>query len=522
MIHFYIILTILFFFSLLLNYLSFYSQKTAIETVNDMGLGYNMGNVFNYFNHSENESTQYNRILTSRKIITRIKKFGFKTIRYEFNFDYLPKDNTSNINSDWIDKIKEVINWIINSNMYCILSILFDGKFWRRKNSKDKYINFWTQIANEFINFDEYLILESKNEVDYEFIYDYNPKVDENNFDTYDSYYQNLFNSTQDFIYIIRNSGNFNSKRLLVIPEYSTDVEIFLFSFFFELNMPIDPSNKLAISINYYYPSEIYQFYDSISMDWYTKYGYSYMTNPIQKWGSNNDYKQLLKNFDILKQNYIDEGIPVINSQVGIITVKDFDINSMKEFLYTIFAVSAEFDGIMCCLWDISEKDEGNVNYFNKEKNLWKNEKLGDLFINISKGKNIKLSQFYYKTNSETETYTFYNGLSIDIGIKKPLKIILSTQILCRINIDCFIGIVTSDKEGNWYDFVIEGNGKKQYDGTRIFTIDVSKKDCYTSLETFSIGGNDDITFNYMTVEFEEIFVYFDYKSFKSAILNTI
>ena len=78
----YILLIILFFFSLLLNYISFYSKKTAIETVNDMGLGYNMGKVFNYFNDSENESTQYDLTLSSKKIITRIKKFGFKTIRY--------------------------------------------------------------------------------------------------------------------------------------------------------------------------------------------------------------------------------------------------------------------------------------------------------------------------------------------------------------------------------------------------------------------------------------------------------
>jgi len=517
----YILLIILFFFSLLLNYISFYSKKTAIETVNDMGLGYNMGKVFNYFNDSENESTQYDLTLSSKKIITRIKKFGFKTIRYEFNYDYLPKDNANNINSDWIDEIKKVINWIINSNMYCILSILFDGKFWRRKNSKDKYINFWYQISNEFIDFEEYLIFESKNEVNYEFIYDYDI-VDENYFDTYDSYYQNLFNSTQDFIYIIRNSGNFNSNRLLVVPDYSNDIEISIFSFFFELDIPIDPSNKLAVSINYYFPSEIYLFDDNISMNWYNKYGYNYYTNPIRKWGSNNDYKQLLENFDFLKQNYINEGIPIIYSQVGIITEKDFDINSMKEFLYTIFSISAEYDGIMCCLWDISEKVEGDIYFYNREQNIWRDEKMGDFFINISKGKNIKLSQFYYKTNNETETYTFYNGLSIEFGTKKPLKIILKAKILCRINIDCFIGIVTLDKEGNWYDFVVENNGKKQYDGTRIFTIDVSQKDCHTSIEIFQIQGYDEITFNYMTVEFEETFLYFDYKSYKSAILNKI
>ena len=511
----------MFFFSLLLNYLSFYSKKTAIETVNDMGLGYNLGKVFNFFNDSENESTQYNRILSSKKIITRIKKYGFKTIRYEFNYDYLPKDNKNNINSDWIDKIKEVISWIINSNMYCILSILFDGKFWWRKNSKDKYINFWSHIAKEFIDFDEYLIFESKNEVDYEFIYDY-IIVDEKFFDTHDSYYQNLLDSTQGFIFTIRNSGQFNSKRLLIIPEFCTDVEISYFSFFFDLDLPVDPSNKLAVSINYYFPSETYQVFDNFSMNWYLKNGFNYLANPIRKWGSNIDYMLLLENFDFLKQIYIDEGIPIINSQVGIVTEKDFDFNSMKEFLYTIFSVSAEYDGIMCCLWDISEKDEGDIAYYNKEKNIWRDEKMRDFLMNISKGNNIKLSKFYNKTNSITETYTFYNGLSIDIGTRKALKIILNAKILCRINIDCFIGIVTLDKEGNWIDFLVEGNGKKQYDGTRTFTIDVSEKDCHTSIEIFAIRGYDEIIFNYMTVEFKEIFLYFDYKSFKSAILNKI
>ena len=201
------------------------------------------------------------------------------------------------------------------------------------------------------------------------------------------------------------------------------------------------------------------------------------MSNPIKKWGSNNDYKQLLENFDFLKQNYIEAGIPIINSQVGIVIEKDFDINSMKEFLYTIFSISAEYGGIMSCLWDISEKVEGDVYYYNKEQNIWRDEKMKDFFIDISKGKNIQLSKFYYKTNNETENYTYYNGLRIEFGTKKPLKIIIKAQILCLINIDCFIGILTSDKLGNWYDFVVEGNGKKQYDGTRIFTIDVSQKD---------------------------------------------
>ena len=41
-----IILIIFFFFSLIVNYVKFTSKKTAIQIVNDMGIGYNLGNAY--------------------------------------------------------------------------------------------------------------------------------------------------------------------------------------------------------------------------------------------------------------------------------------------------------------------------------------------------------------------------------------------------------------------------------------------------------------------------------------------
>jgi aryl-phospho-beta-D-glucosidase BglC (GH1 family) len=69
----------------------------------------------------------------------------------------------STLNADWINKIKEIVKWIINSNIYCILSIYHDRNYWELEgnNSKDKYINLWTQIANEFKDFNHHLVFES-------------------------------------------------------------------------------------------------------------------------------------------------------------------------------------------------------------------------------------------------------------------------------------------------------------------------------------------------------------------------
>ena len=47
------ILILIFIFSLLLNYLSFNTKWTAMKLVNDMGIGYNLGNTYNCCNITE-------------------------------------------------------------------------------------------------------------------------------------------------------------------------------------------------------------------------------------------------------------------------------------------------------------------------------------------------------------------------------------------------------------------------------------------------------------------------------------
>ena len=43
------ILIIIFIFSLILNYLTFSQNKTATEIINEMGIGYNLGNSFDSY-----------------------------------------------------------------------------------------------------------------------------------------------------------------------------------------------------------------------------------------------------------------------------------------------------------------------------------------------------------------------------------------------------------------------------------------------------------------------------------------
>jgi endoglucanase len=341
-------------------------------------------------------------------------------------------DDSGKINNEWISGIRQIIEWVINYNMYFILSINFEGNYFLIKSNKDKYINFWTQITNEFVDINEYLIIESKNIVDYDYLYNYSEDNKNNDYyDEYDKIHNNLLNCTQGFVDVVRHSGGYNSDRLLILSGLVTEIEINYYGYFFELELPKDPSNKLAVSLNYLFPSENYINFDAEPMLWYNKYGMAYYTNPIEDWGSELDYRQIMKVFDFLKKYYLDIEIPVIFGEVGIIlNENDNNINKMEEFLYVIFSISSEYNGIMSCLWDISEIIERNINYYDKKNNLWRDEKIRDNLIKISKGKYVHLSKYYYMTNFESENVPIFNILDMDIGKRKITKIILNHKFI--------------------------------------------------------------------------------------------
>ena len=208
--HLHIILIALLFLSLIASILKLSSTKNPIQLVNDMGIGYNLGNIFDCYNNTIKILNPDEQIKLcgneppTKQMIKNIKKCGFKTIRLPVTWiNFI--DELGNINSNWMSKIKEVVDWIINLNMFCILNIYHDGESgnWLSEglNSKNKYINLWKQIAEEFKMYDELLIFESMNKLDY---------ISENNND----YSNILLSLNQAFVDTIRNSGINNKKRL--------------------------------------------------------------------------------------------------------------------------------------------------------------------------------------------------------------------------------------------------------------------------------------------------------------------
>jgi len=514
----YILITIIF-FALIFSYLSMISYKNSLETIKDMGIGYNLGNLFDSFsiydieeiNTPEDQITLNGNIFPTKNMIKKLKKYGFKTIRFPVTWMYFI-DEYGNVDSNWMLHVKEVIDLIIKEELYCILNLYKDGYYenWLSFdiNAKDKFTNLWTQIANEFKDYNHYLIFESMDEV-----YFYNPE-------TLDYDFELLLSFNQAFVDIIRNSGGNNNERLLLVAGVHSDLDMSCSS---EFKIPVDSSNKLAISLHYFVPFSftLESYFDPYN--WTDHEGFIYYYEPTLSWGNQDDYFKIVTDFETMKNNFVNKGIPIIISEVGVLTEQRKKLESIREYLYMIFSISLDYDGIMSCLWDTSNKEYGEMNYYDRSNDKWYDEKLKENFIQISRGKYIKPKDFYIKTHFETVTISYFGGYEIKIGARKALRIFLNVRLIGILFIDCEFIIYTYDTFGKYFDIKFnKSEGKKHYDGTYLFTIDISNIKCYEYIQVTKLYGEQFIIFNNFTIEFEESFQSIDYKSYKTAISNYI
>ena len=502
--------------SIILTYLSINIKKNAMETIKDMGFGINLGNTFECYNNSKKINTPDEQITLwgnskpTKVMFSNIKKNGFKTVRFPVTWMYFI-GNDGKVNPEWMFRVKEVVNWITKNKMYCILNIHHDGapKNWLSQGLKvkEKYINLWSQIAEEFKKYNEYLIFESMNEVEYL------------NNDKYD--YLVLLSMTQAFVDTVRNSGGKNGDRLLIIAGAKGEMD---YTCSKDYKLPIDPSNKIAVSMHYYYPTQFCIELDDNPWTWQDEYNVTQIVEPMKTWGEEGDYNDMISNFETIKKFYLNKGIPVVFNEIGVLTEQKKEKKSIREYLYSQFSMISEYEGIMPCLWDTSKKTAGNMNFYNRETNKWYDPKIRDNLLDIKKGKYVKPTQYYiispFKTVFEPNPDDNFN---INIGRIKVIKVIFNAFIIGAHPSTVGFGIATDDKNGKWTGISISGDlGKKDKENTYTYTVDVSKNDCNTYIQVQKWWGKEFITINYLTIEFEESVISIDYKPYKNAISNAI
>lgn len=284
-------------------------ELTTMELVKDMGVGINLGNTFdstgNWFEKTvTNQETAWGSPVITKKMIKGYADAGFGVMRLPVSWTVL-MDDEGNIPKEFMNRIEQVVDWIIDSGMYCILNSHHDG--WDEKFTKDYdsamklYKKMWEQIAERFKNHSDMLMLESMNEVGFDDIWNQYGGSEGK-----DEAFGILNSMNQTFVDIIRSSGGNNDDRHLLIAAYWTNIDHACDEYFV---MPNDPEERCALSVHYYTPATFCILSEDAS--W----------GKVQtEWGTEAEYAELNRNFDKLVEYYIDKGIPVIVGEYGCTT----------------------------------------------------------------------------------------------------------------------------------------------------------------------------------------------------------
>lgn len=318
---------------------------TSMELVQDMGIGINLGNTFESCgtwinsNSVTNYETGWGSPVITEEIIKGYSKAGFGVLRVPVAWsNMMSKDYT--INSDYLARVKEVIDWALKSDLYVVVNIHWDSGWWEKfpedkENCMNKYKSIWTQLSDEFKSYGDYLMFESLNE---EGCWN----------DVWNRYggtegkeeaYSLLNEINQTFVDVVRNSGGNNEKRHLLIAGYATDIERTCDELF---KMPEDVENRCSISVHYYTPPTFCILENDA--DW---------GKARTEWGTDADIADLDRLMLMMKERFIDNGIPVIIGEYGVST-KNKTTEMIRLYLTSVCKTSYSY-GMCPVLWDITD-----------------------------------------------------------------------------------------------------------------------------------------------------------------------
>lgn len=308
------------------------------QIVEAMGPGWNLGNQLESVTDNVPEETDWGNPVITEKLIQSVKAAGFKSIRIPVSyFAKIDDDKDYTIDSKWLDRVQEVVNYFIKNDLYAVINIHGDGYNtidggWLLCNGKNqteikkKYKKVWKQIAERFKNYDEHLLFESMNE---EFDGSYSEPNKE--------YYQNINDYNQIFVDTVRKTGDNNTKRWLIIPGWNTNIDYTAGDYGFKLptdqyrDKSIDKEEqRIMISVHYYSPWDFCGGENCVITQWGNE------ADDPSKTSTTCDETYMKNQLNLMKTTFADKGYPVFIGEYGSIDKTSYD--SENEYYRAYFA----------------------------------------------------------------------------------------------------------------------------------------------------------------------------------------
>ena len=246
--------------------------ETAREAVRHMRIGWNLGNtldsnsgdtlhMWQEANKSRTVSdyeTMWGQKVTRPALFKMFKEAGFNAIRVPVTWyphmeatfasvrgysdggewkytPWLPSKDPigTQIQTKWMKRVHEVVDYIISQGMYCILNIHHDtgaaNTAWLIADEADyarqreRFEAVWTQIAREFRDYDEHLLFEGYNEMlDVKRSWCFASFGAQGNYNANiaRSAYAGINSYAQSFVNAVRATGGNNAQRNLIVCTY--------------------------------------------------------------------------------------------------------------------------------------------------------------------------------------------------------------------------------------------------------------------------------------------------------------
>ena len=239
----------------------------------------------------------------TQALINGVANAGFNTVRIPCAWDSHANQSTYQIDSNFMARVKQVVDWCYTTNLYVIINDHWDGG-WLENNitgTVDPTINakmnfYWTQIANAFVSYDNHLLFAGANE----------PNVSTAaQMSTLTTYYNTFINA-------VRSTGGNNTNRWLVVQGPDTDIDT---TYNLMNTLPTDPTpGRLMVEVHYYSP---YQFcLMSSDADWgnmFYFWGAAYHSASLPSrnptWG---EESYLDAEYQKMTTKFVNVGIPVM------------------------------------------------------------------------------------------------------------------------------------------------------------------------------------------------------------------
>lgn len=350
-------------------YVKAVTVMTADEITKDMGVGWNLGNSLESTGASvwqPTDITAYERNwgnpTVTKELITAVKNKGFKSIRIPVTWnEHISTDGNYTIDSAWMARVKEVVNYAYDQGMYVILNVHHEDWI-NRSDFTSSYDVMstelkavWKQIATEFAGYNQHLIFEGMNEprcVGNESISEWSGN---------DECYEIINKLNKDFVDTVRAvPSDHQYTRLVMIPCYAASSYSSVYS---SLTVPkaansIDSDNDgdddyIAVSLHAYSP------YGFAMGDSTTSYSYDHNS-------FSDTYKRQLDSiFNDIRAAFTDKDIPVV---IGEFSASDYNNTSARTDWAEYFMTTAKQMGIPCLLWDnnislANAEGDANFNY---------------------------------------------------------------------------------------------------------------------------------------------------------------